>query len=95
MTIKIRAIEETKALLIKNGRDIGGFKGIIQLNDIRIQIKNMYKDIRYNSNDRYTEYSIIWNNKEIFIFKNGNLSEWPNGFFDTIDNQLDKLIDLD
>jgi hypothetical protein len=89
--VKINKIVETTARLMINGDIVGEFNSILQLNDIRIQIKNKYKDIRYDSNDRYTGYSIIWNDVEIFIFKNGNLSEWPKGFFEIIDEQLMEL----
>ncbi len=83
--VKIREIEETKAILLKDGQPVGEFNTTAQLYDIRIQIKNSKLGVGY---------SIKWEGEEIFIDEFGNISDWPNGFFTLIDDQLDELLDL-
>ena len=60
--------------------------GDYELNDVRLQIARA---------GVHEEYFIKWEGHEIIISKTGRLSEWPKGFFDLIDKQLDELCDLD
>lgn len=38
--------------------------------------------------------SIFFKGEEVVMHSNGRLANWPKGFCDTWDNQLDKLLDL-
>jgi len=81
--IKINEIKETTAKLY-NGEDlVGEITSYVQLTDVRIQIKE--KEV--------SGYHILWKNQMILIDKYGKLDNWPKGFFDIVDEQLDKLID--
>lgn len=83
--IKIREIKEIISELY-NPED--KFLGIInsdkQLNDIRIQI----------AEKGLNGYYIKWRDNKIFIYKDGNLSSWPYGFYDLMGNQLITLISI-
>ncbi len=37
-------------------------------------------------------YYILWEDRQIFIDSSGYLDEWPKGFFDTNDIQLETLL---
>ena len=55
------------------------------INEIRIHIKNKTLD---------TDLTVIYfNNEEVLINMKGQFIEYPEGFCDTYENQLDKLID--
>ena len=83
MTIKINDIKETTATLIDpQGVIIGKITSQLQLDDIRIQIKEQ----------QVSGYTIKWTTYIIEISKDGHLDEWPFGFFDIMDIQLEKLI---
>lgn len=91
--IKINKIEETYCHLFHEGKKgskniIGVIGSLFELNDVRIQIKN--KGLK--------GYYIIWCDEKytsqthrIDIYSNGGLSDWPEGFYDLIDKQVDKL----
>ncbi len=84
MTVKINNIKETTATLIDpQGVVVGQIESQLQLDDIRIQIKKQ----------KISGYTIKWTNYLITIFENGHLSEWPFGFFDITDLQLEELLD--
>jgi predicted ATPase len=82
--VKINKIVETTARLMINGEIVGEFNSLLQLNDIRIQIKI----------GEYKGYSILWEDRNILIYVDGTLSEWPPGFFDIFDKQLDEILGL-
>ena len=82
--IKINKIVETTCKLYDpDGNYIGKITNGLELNDVKIQIKT----------DKVSGYYILWKNFQIFIDKFGTLSEWPKGFYDLLDDQLDALVD--
>lgn len=84
MTVKINDIKETTATLIDpQGEIVGQIESQLQLDDIRIQIKK----------EKISGYTIKWVNHLITISVDGYLSEWPFGFFDITDLQLEELLD--
>ncbi len=80
--VKINEIKETTAQLYHKDILIGNITSFLQLNDVRIQIKE----------EALTDYYITWKDDIIYIDKFGKLNEWPEGFFTELDTQLDKLI---
>ena len=99
--VKIREIKETTCNLwfndVVKGRTtaIGKITSYLSLTDIRIQIKEEFKNTVKQAEN--SPYYITWKNadneiKIIRIFNNGQLESWPVGFFDEYDNQLNKLI---
>jgi len=79
-----KIIEHTSKLYDPNGKFIGEITSHLELNDIRIQIKE----------NKVDGYYIMWKDDyRIFIDKYGRLDEWPKGFYDLFDDQLDALID--
>ena len=85
MTIKINEIKETTATLIDpQGIIVGEIKSQLQLDDVRIQVKKQ----------KVSGYTIKWGDYIIEIFDTGGLDEWPFGFFDIGDIQLNELIGL-
>ena len=83
--VKINEIKETTAKLYKDKELVGEITSYLQLQDIRIQIKEAKAE----------GYFIDWNDHRINIDKNGLLSDWPLGFFDIVDDQLDTLLGLE
>ena len=84
--IKINKIKETTAELYgPRGGHIGTITSELQLNDIRIQIMKQ----------NLSGYYIIWENRQIFINRDGRLHEWPVGFFDIEENQLYTLMECE
>lgn len=59
-----------------------GFINEYEFLDLRIQIKNA----------KAKGYYCVFNNEKLFINIDGSLSNWPNGFFDTIENLLINLL---
>jgi len=83
--IKLNEITETVCKLYnKSGEYVCTIESHLELNDIRIQIMKAKVD----------GYYIIWERFLLYIDKSGKLDEWPKGFYDTFDNQLDILIGL-
>ena len=83
MPVKINDIKETTADLIDpQGVVVGEIKSQLQLDDVRIQIKEQ----------KVSGYTIKWTDYTIEISKNGHLDKWPFGFFDIMDIQLNKLL---
>jgi predicted ATPase len=82
--IKINEIVESVSKLYdKDDKLVGEITSLLQLDDIRIQIKK----------EKVSGYYVIWNNLKIRIDKFGYLEDWPRGFYDNMDKQLDELID--
>ena len=90
----IRKFNEGKCTLYKHTKNvpegllIGVVTSLFQINDIRLQCKEI------KSND----YFFLWENSDgvlwkISINEEGSLSDYPIGFFDLLENQLDQLID--
>lgn len=89
--IQINYIEETVCTLFyRNEKDeltrIGTIERLVQLNDVRLQIQEK----------KLTGYEIHWYDEDyrqhiLIIDADGKLSYWPNGFYDLLDKQLDKL----
>lgn len=83
--VTIRNINDTPAELYnQHGDHVGTITNILQLQDVRIQIREL----------NVPGYTIKWDDRVIEINKHGFLDEWPEGFFDINDKQLDKLISL-
>jgi len=88
MNVKVRQIKETFCELYDaDGNDVGIISSELELNDVRIQIKEQ----------QLKGYYILWedeNNQKnhIQIDHMGNLERWPYGFFDVGEKQLYKLI---
>lgn len=81
--IVIKEVEDDTAELFGPGDTlIGTIDTNLQLLDIRVQIKEQ----------KLSGYYIIWRNNRLDIDKYGSVSNWPVGFFDTLDNLLNKLI---
>lgn len=81
--IKIKRIEEPVCqLLDSEDKTVGWIRSYLQLNDIRIQIKMQGID----------GYHILWRDYRINIDRYGNLSTWPRGFYDQMENQLMALL---
>jgi len=75
-----------------NKNIIGIIDNILQLNDVRLQIKE----------ENATGYYILWCDEKytnqthrLEIHHDGNVSSWPEGFFDLLDKQLEKLCEWD
>lgn len=82
--IKINEIvEPVSKLYDKDDKLVGEITSLLQLDDIRIQIKK----------EKVSGYYVIWNDQKIRIDKFGYLEDWPRGFYDNMDKQLDELID--
>ena len=83
MSVKIEKIEEARCFL--HGPDnilIGEINTNLELNHVRIQIKDQ----------KLEGYYVIWEHYKLIISPEGRLHNWPNGFYDTMDTQLDALI---
>ena len=81
--MKINTIEETTAELFgPDDKHIGHITGVLQLNDIRIQVKK----------GSLEGYYIVWKDTILYIDIHGKLDEWPDGFFDIEDKQLHELL---
>ena len=93
MPVILHDISETKANLYKgvygeNPTFIGTITSYVMLNDARIQIQDEKAD----------DYYILWDNPktgvqhQIFINKYGRLDDWPEGFFDIVDDQCCRIL---
>ncbi len=83
--IKINEIKEPVCKLYDDADNlVGDINSALQLNDVRIQIKNQ----------KAKGYYVMWKGRTIRIDSRGNLEEWPIGFYDNGDKQLDELIGL-
>lgn len=81
--------EVTSFLYNPDGELLFTINSNLKLNDVRIQIKEQklegyYLKYKKDEGDLY----------KISINPNGQLSSWPEGFYDLFDKQLDKLLDL-
>jgi predicted ATPase len=61
-----------------------GMLNDFEFNDLRIQI----------AKEKAIGYYMIFNKRKICITQNGRCDGWPNGFYDTFENQLSELIHL-
>ena len=66
------------------GTWVGTLKSFIDLMDLRIQIKEASIE----------GYYIIFEDTFVYIDKYGYLDEWPEGFYDTHDNQLNRILGI-
>ena len=57
------------------------------INEIRCAVLPPHKHLDYEN------VVFVFNGEEINIDKNGRLNNWPKGFCDTMDEQLDRLLD--
>jgi hypothetical protein len=81
--IQVREIKETECQLINPcGAVIGIIKSELQLNDVRLQIFRK----------KLEGYSLYWSGRRLPINRYGRLDEWPDGFFDIWEKQIDELI---
>lgn len=84
--VQIRDIKDIPCKLYgPNDEYIGEIVNILQFNDVRVQIKEQ----------KLSGYYFIFEGEKISISKNGFLDKYPQGLFDTEDNLLCKLLDLD
>ena len=82
--IKLKKLElETVEVFDPNGKSLG-FANYFEFTDLRIQIKEQ----------KLNGYFIVYDNNEHLILNNGKVVDYPNGLFNLIDEQLDKLLDL-
>lgn len=85
--IKINDIVDMPVEVYYNGECVGVINTQYQLNDIRLQVKSQ------NLSGVYFHFlrpdGVV---DRIDCYSDGNLSRWPKGFFDLIENQLYKLI---
>lgn len=85
--IKINNIVDMTAEVYYNGECIGCIDTQYQLNDIRLQVRDQ------NLSGVYFHFLKPDGTVErIDCYPDGNLSRWPKGFFDLIENQLYKLV---
>jgi len=82
--VKINEIKEHESILCLDGEEIGIITSFLQLNDIRLQIKR----------NKLSGYYIKWNIFKLSIDEYGHVSDWPLGFYDTFDKQIEELIGL-
>lgn len=78
-------INKIKPLKCKAYSPEGKYLGLLneyEFNDLRVQIKEQ----------QIFGYYMLFNDEKILIDKNGRCKEWPIGFYDTIENQLCKLL---
>lgn len=68
-----------------NDEYIGKITNVLQFTDIRVQIKER----------KLSGYYFLFEGEKICIDKNGSLDKYPHGLFDTEENLLCKLLDLD
>lgn len=82
--VKINKFTETKCFLHNDEQFIGEINSYLELTDVRIQIMEQ----------KLEGYYIYWHAQKrvIPIDSRGNLCEWPKGFYDLYDKQLEKLI---
>jgi len=82
MSVRIQEfVDDTCELFDPYGVKVGTIRSEYSLNDVRIQI-----------NEQQLEgYYIVWKGQVLNISKHGSLSQWPEGFYDLIENQLSKL----
>lgn len=88
--IKIRKIKETICQLYDPQDNlVGTIRSELQLNDVRLQIKEQ----------NISGYYIMWKDKgldyHINIDRKGTLENWPVGFYDTAIGQCEKLLSWD
>jgi len=56
------------------------------ITEVRVRVKQGQLDTALTS--------IYYEGEEVVMHSNGRFANWPKGFCDTWDNQLDKLLDL-
>ena len=81
--------EAVSTLISPNGEVVGKITGMLQLEQIRDDIRK----------ERVDGYSIIFEDKEgdlhtMQINENGYLDKWPKGFYDAYNNFLDSALGL-
>lgn len=81
---------EGYAEIFMNDRKIGHISTIMQLQDVRVQLKN---DKNYTGGC-YIKWFDHREEFKIEVNQHGNLSEHPKGFFDKFDILLDELIGI-
>jgi hypothetical protein len=81
--VQIKDIRETPCELFNPDDELVGIiESSLVLNDVRLQINRQ----------NLSGYYVVFNGMKINIDNNGRLEEWPDGFFDIIENQLRELI---
>lgn len=80
--IKVKKIELQTVECFDPKDNSLGFLNQYEFTDLRVQIKE----------NQISGYYTMFNNWQIFIDKNGELSDWPKGFFDTYTDLLMQLI---
>lgn len=84
--IKINEIKGTTCELYDPADNLlGTIDSELVLNDIRIQIQK----------EGTKGYYIVWDDEKLRIDKYGNLDNWPEGFFDTVEKQYMTLLGWD
>lgn len=78
--IALRKISEEPVSIYHNDTFIGK-ANYLEMNDIRIQVKN----------NKETGWKVVWDGKIIPIYLDGKLAEWPIGMFDKMEEQLREL----
>ena len=84
VTINENLIPTTCILVDPDNVTVGEIKNPIQLNDVRIQI----------AINRLIGYRIFWNGTTININPNGDLVDWPYGFYDDEQRQFRELFEI-
>lgn len=88
--LKQNEIKEIECDLIGPNKEfLWTIRSLLELNDVRIQIKR----------SGLSGYRLFYKGKDdliytIEIFEDGKLADWPEGFYDTYENQLNELLDL-
>jgi len=83
MEIKINKIEEPVSKLFDSEDNlVGKISSLLELNEVRIQIK---KNKLYN-------YYIRWGDHIIYLSNDGTFYPFIEGFYDQIDYQLEALL---
>lgn len=81
--VKLNKIEP-QTVEVWNADGLFGIVNEYEFNDIRIQIKET----------KETGWFAVFEEIVIVINTDGRCDVWPDGFFDTFDKQLDKLVQL-
>ena len=75
MIVINKFVEPECILRDSHGNVVGTIKGLVSLYNIRVQI----------AANKESGYYIEWNDIKIDINEQGELSDWPSGFFDELD----------
>ena len=72
----------------EDGTEYIGRANEYEFNDLRIQIKNE------NATGYYAIFNPEWGDvgMKVVINPNGSITNWPKGFFDLYEQQLDQLV---